>query len=162
MNILALLHRGTPGRQASLLAATNAGRTAFAASLDHLIELGVVEKNPGHGHPLRPEFRLTEQGVVIGQIAHRIVSIVPSDQEFALLRRSWTVPVLALTGAPQRFSDLRMKLLPITDRALSGTLQKLEHQDWIRREVITTARTPFPVYNAINRGQDIARVINGP
>lgn len=160
LNILALLHRGTPGRQAALLAATNAGRTAFAASLDHLIELGVVEKNPGHGHPLRPEFRLTEQGQAIGQVAHQIVSVVPDEQEFALLRRTWTVPVLALTGAPQRFSDLRTRLVPITDRALSGTLQKLENQNWIRREVITTARTPFPIYNAINRGQDITRAIN--
>jgi len=162
LNILALLHRGTPGRQASLLAATNAGRTAFAASLDHLIELGVVEKNPGHGHPLRPEFRLTEQGKALGQIAHRIVSIVPEEQEFALLRRSWTVPVLTLTEAPQRFSDLRTKLVPITDRALSGALQKLENRNWIRREVITTTRTPFPIYNAINRGHDIARAIHGP
>ena len=60
--ILNCLHGGVPGRQAPLLAATGAGRTAFAQSIGHLIEIGLVERNPGHGHPLRPEFRLTEAG----------------------------------------------------------------------------------------------------
>ena len=59
MNILALMHEGTAGRQATLLAKTGAGRTAFAQSLHHLIELNLVQRNPGHGHPLRPEYILT-------------------------------------------------------------------------------------------------------
>ena len=57
--ILSCMLNGVPGRQAALIAATGAGRTAFAQSLTHLVELGLMERNPGYGHPLRPEFRLT-------------------------------------------------------------------------------------------------------
>ena len=60
--ILAQIARGVACRQAPLIAATGAGRTAFGASLTHLIDLKLLERNPGHGHPLRPEFRLTPAG----------------------------------------------------------------------------------------------------
>ena len=54
LSILARLDAGVPGRQAPLLAATGAGRTAFAQSLAHLHALGLLERNPGHGHlPLK-------------------------------------------------------------------------------------------------------------
>ncbi len=160
LNILSLMHDGTPGRQASLLAATAASRTAFAASLENLVSLGFIERNPDHGHPLRPEFRLTDQGKIAAQVAKRIVSLVPSDEEFTLLRRSWTVPVLALIEEPQRFSHLRTSLISITDRALSGTLQQLEERQWVDRHLVTSVRTPYPIYGAINRGQEITRAIN--
>ena len=59
--ILASLNDGIPGRQAPLLTATGASRTAFAQSIDHLISIGLLERNPGYGHPLR-RFRLTVLG----------------------------------------------------------------------------------------------------
>lgn len=69
--ILAGLHDGVPGRQAPLLTATGASRTAFAQSMDHLIGIGLLERNPGHGHPLRPEFRLTKQGAGVAELASK-------------------------------------------------------------------------------------------
>ncbi len=126
--ILASLHQGVPGRQAPLLAATGAGRTAFAASLAHLLQLGLLERNPGHGHPLRPEFRLTATGQEAAAMAARLLGTV-ACAEGALLRRSWTVPILALTGQPRRFSAIRSELSPITDRALSASLKQLEDHD---------------------------------
>jgi len=69
--ILSNLHAGIAGRQAPLLAATGANRTAFAQSMDHLISIGLLERNPGYGHPLRPEFRLTQPGVPAAAIAQR-------------------------------------------------------------------------------------------
>ena len=63
MPILLNLYDGVPGRQATLLAATGASRAAFAQSMEHLIKIGLLERNPGHGHPLRPEFRLTQLGL---------------------------------------------------------------------------------------------------
>lgn len=70
--ILSNLHTGVAGRQAPLLAATGASRTAFAQSMEHLISIGLLERNPGHGHPLRPEFRLTPSGIKAAAIAHKI------------------------------------------------------------------------------------------
>lgn len=160
LNILALLHEGVPGRQAPLLAQTQAGRTAFASSLEHLLQLGLLEKNPGHGHPLRPEFRLTTRGTACAETASKIVNAVPDDSEFALLRRSWTVPVLALTHTPQRFSTIKATLTTITDRALSTSLQHLEAREWLQRDIDTSERMPHPTYLAVNRGFQINQAID--
>ena len=159
LNILAHLHSGVPGRQATLLAATSASRTSFASSLDHLLQLGLLEKNPGHGHPLRPEFRLTMQGTAIAEAASKIIEAVPDDKEFALLRRSWTVPILAVTATPKRFSTIKSDLGKITDRALSKSLCDLEEREWLRREIDVSGRAPFPTYHAENAGGKVNKVI---
>ena len=160
LKILALLDSGVPGRQAPLLAATSASRTSFAASLEHLVQLRLLERNPGHGHPLRPEFRLTRNGVRIAETASRIVNAVPDDGEFALLRRSWTVPILALTDTPQRFSAIKSDLATITDRALSTSLHQLEAREWLQRDIDTSRRLPYPTYLAVNGGMKISRAID--
>ena len=159
LEILARMHDGVPGRQAPLLAAVGAGRTSFAASLDHLIRLGLLERNPGHGHPLRPELRLTAAGEVAAGLAARILQAVPDAGGAALLRRSWSAPVLALTSRPRRFTELRAGLTPITDRALSVSLQRLEAQDWLHREFDLSDRRPVPIYQAVNGGEEIAHEI---
>ncbi len=160
LQVLALLHAGVPGRQAPLLAATSASRTSFASSLEHLVQLRLLERNPGHGHPLRPEFRLTPNGIKAAETAGRIVNAVPDDGEFALLRRSWTVPILALTDTPQRFSSIKLGLATITDRALSTSLHRLEARAWLQRDIDTSRRAPFPTYLAVNRGIEINRAID--
>jgi DNA-binding HxlR family transcriptional regulator len=162
LNILALLHTGVPGRQAPLLAATSASRTSFTSSLEHLVQLGLLEKNPGHGHPLRSEFRLTQNGLLIAETADRIVKVVPDDAEFTLLRRSWTVPILALTATPQRFSAIKSDLATITDRALSKSLQQLEEKAWLRREIDISNRVPYPTYHAENGGMKVNQAIGLP
>ncbi len=160
LNILALLDSGVPGRQAPLLAASGASRTSFAASLAHLVELKLLERNPGHGHPLRPEFRLTPAGIKGAEIAGKVVIAVPDEKEFALLRKSWTVPILAFTATPQRFSEIRTGLAPITDRALSAALVQLEEREWVTRDIDTSHRIPFPTYCAANAGLRINRAID--
>lgn len=158
LTILSLLHRGVPGRQAPLVAASGAGRTAFVQSLHHLIELGLIARNPGHGHPLRPEFVLTEKGKVLAALANRILDSA-GGAETTLIRRNWTVPVLGVIGAPRHFSEIRTRLPPITDRALSLTLKSLEDRNWVRREVDGAARPPRPAYLAINRGAEISGAV---
>ncbi|WP_306346601.1 winged helix-turn-helix transcriptional regulator [Ruegeria denitrificans] len=145
-----------------MLAATSAGRTAFSASLDHLIQLKLIERNPGHGHPLRPEFRLTPAGVDAAAIAKAIVAAVPDDSKFKLLRKTWTVPILALTGTPHRFSMLKSNLMTITDRALSSSLHELEDVDWIKREIETSVRMPFPIYRAVSTGLTVNQAVGLP
>ncbi len=159
LNILAKLHTGIAGRQAPLIAATGAGRTAFTASLDHLVRLGLIERNPGHGHPLRPEFRLTPAGIRAARIANAIIEVAPDAASHKLLRRAWTVPILAVAGTPYRFSALKLHLTKITDRALSSSLHQLEEHDWLHRDIETSGRMPYPTYRAKSTGFTIHQAI---
>lgn len=156
--ILSSLHAGVAGRQAPLLVATGASRTAFAQSMDHLISIGLLERNPGYGHPLRPEFRLTELGVSAAAIAHKIQSVT-ADEDQDLIRRSWTLPVLTTIHRPRHFNDIKRNLRTITDRALSQSLKAMETRDWVQRSVDAAARPPRSIYRAMNTGGLISKVI---
>lgn len=156
--ILAAFHVGVPGRQAPLLARTGASRTAFLQSLAHLIELNLIERNPGYGHPLRPEFRLTATGIEAARLAHDILKSTPSSEQ-NLLRKVWTLPILATARQPIQFSQIRDSLPPITDRALSQSLQVLEQKQWIRRDILGEARPPRPLYCVEKTGLTLSRLV---
>ncbi|MCJ8332669.1 MAG: winged helix-turn-helix transcriptional regulator [Epibacterium sp.] len=156
--ILAHLHAGIPGRQAPLLAATGASRTSFAQSMDHLIKIGVIERNPGYGHPLRPEFRLTPLGVSAAKLAKQICLVSQGDDQ-DLLRRSWTLPVLASLHTPRYFIEIKQDLSPITDRALSQSLKAMEARNWVCRRVDAASRPPRSQYMAVNTGCTLSEII---
>lgn len=160
LNILALLHNGVAGRQAALLSESGASRTAFTQSLNHLIGLGILERNPGHGHPLRPEYRLTPDGVSAARVANKIKMAVTEPSDQILLRRAWTVPVLVVSHEPRYFKDIKSELGVITDRALSQSLSQLHAQDWLKRTVNVSARPPRPIYQASNVGAFISQAVN--
>lgn len=155
--ILSNLHTGIAGRQAPLLAATGASRTAFAQSMDHLIAIGLLERNPGYGHPLRPEFRLTQQGIAAAAIANKIQT-VSAQQDQDLLRRTWTLPILTAVHTPSHFNDIKRNLHRVTDRALSQSLKSMETRNWVRRKVDETARPPRSIYSAVNTGRKISSI----
>lgn len=156
--ILAAFNDGTPGRQAPLLMATGASRTAFQQSMDHLISIGLLERNPGHGHPLRPEFRLTPFGKTTAALASTIQKL-SREEDQPLLRRSWTLPVISTLHQPRQFTQIKRNLQTITDRALSQSLQAMEERCWVRRSIDETARPPKPIYSTINAGAMISKAI---
>ena len=160
LNILELLHNGVAGRQATLLSKSGASRTAFTQSLNHLIGLGLLERNPGYGHPLRPEYRLTPDGKRAAIVADKIRKAVPEPSDQILLRRAWTVPVLVVSHKPRYFKDIKNELGLITDRALSQSLNQLHSQDWVTRSVNISARPPRPIYQASNLGASISEAVN--
>ena len=158
LSILSHLHAGITARQAPLLAACGASRTAFAQSLNHLLDIGLLDRNPGHGHPLRPEYRLTATGATAAALAHRIMQTTP--QTPTLLRRHWTVPVLAALHTPRRFNEIKRVLPAITDRALSQSLKSMEQSNWVQRKIVDSARPPSSLYSAINTGNRISQVLS--
>ena len=160
LSILELMHNGVAGRQATLLSASGASRTAFTQSLNHLIGLDLLERNPGHGHPLRPEYRLTPKGVSASVVAAKIKAVATETSDQILLRRAWTIPVLAVSHEPRYFKDIKNDLGIISDRALSQSLNQLNSQDWLMRTVNISARPPRPVYQASNVGAAISRAVN--
>lgn len=160
LKILDLFHQGVPGRQAPLLAAAQASRTSFVASLNHLIELKLVERNPGHGHPLRPEYRLTDEGRAFARVASQIVNAAEQNEnKLMVIQKTWTVPVLAVAKEPMRFSELKSTLPMVNDRALSQSLDLLQRNDWVQREVNASCRPPMPIYQAKNVGLEISKIV---
>ena len=117
----------------------------------------VLERNPGYGHPLRPEFRLTQLGKEAAAIADKIQRVSSEDDQ-SLLRKSWTLPVLTSLQTPSRFNDIKRNLQTITDRALSQSLKSMEGKDWVHRSVDETARPPRSIYSAINTGGMISEI----
>ena len=158
--ILSSLHVGVAGRQAPLLAATGASRSAFAQSMEHLIKLGLLERNPGYGHPLRPEFRLTALGKEAAALADKVQRASCEDDQ-RLLRKTWTLPVLTTLQTPSHFNEIKRTLHTISDRALSQSLKSMEAKNWVQRSVDDAARPPRSLYSAVNMGGLISK-ITGP
>lgn len=159
LNILAQLHRGVVGKQAALIRACGASRTAFSQSLAHLIDAGLLERNPGYGHPLRPEFRLTIKGMEAAELADKILFQTPNQNANAILRRTWVVPILGVIDKPTSFGGIKRAVGSISDRALSQTIQLLETESWVHRQIDISNRTPRPLYHSINHAAEISRVL---
>jgi DNA-binding HxlR family transcriptional regulator len=126
------------------------GRESLTRALDALIDQGLVSRDTGYGHALRPEYRPTAKGEQAAAVATRVLAAGDHD----LLLRKWSVPVLAELGETRRFSELRVALGGVTPRALALALQELERARLVRREVLPT-RPPSTVYRTTARGRRI-------
>jgi DNA-binding HxlR family transcriptional regulator len=148
---------GTGGaRFAAMLAATGASRSALAASLTALAEAGWLVRNPGHGHPLRPEYLLTKAGEPVATFAAQVmVQRERLGLEPGMLSR-WSLPLVArLEGGTARFTALRDSLRPVTPRALSLTLKQMLSVDLVDR-ALEDDFPPIPLYALTGRGRELA------
>lgn len=134
-------------------------RGVARASLDALIGGGWLARNPGHGHPLRPEYVLTGQGRAIGawseaaMAARAGLGLAPE----ALTR--WTLPlVAALAGREARFGELSTTLAPVSPRALSLTVKAALAEQLIARR-LEDSFPPVPVYSLTDRGRRLAEAM---
>ena len=57
--IVAELHRSNGAKFVTLANRLELGHSTLKRCLNALIDLGLVRRNPGYGHPLRPEYLLT-------------------------------------------------------------------------------------------------------
>lgn len=139
-----------------------AGRGPARDALDALIELGLAIPNPGYGHPMRPEYILTERGKPVAAASRGLVdALIRLDvREFAL--RKWSLPVLhavhgsAGAGPAPHFKDIRERLPGVTDRALSGALHEGESASLLVR-TIREGRPPRPEYAVTPAARRIVR-----
>jgi DNA-binding HxlR family transcriptional regulator len=147
---LALLGERGGARFVELQRRLGVGRESLRRALDTLIDARLVRRNPGYGHPLRPEYVLAPAGREPAAMARRLLETGPED----VLLRKWSVPVLAELGDERRFSELLATLTGITPRALALTLRQLEQAKLLRREVLPT-RPPSTVYRPTARGRRV-------
>ena len=156
---LALIGRGTPIRIAVLASAAGTTRSSMRPSIRHLYQLGLLVDNPGHGHPLRPEAKLTAEGEYWAEFALNLEQMMHADEERRLIRLNWTLPTLRVAHTPVRFTVLRNTLEPVRDSTLSLALHRLESSGWLERQVDAELRPPQVAYLTVNRGREIADLL---
>ena len=132
-------------------------RDSLARTLDAAQAAGWVRRNPGHGHPLRPEYIRTETGRAA---AARAATIADAQRALGLAPGAatrWGLPLVAGIGAGHdRFNALSRLLAPATPRALSQGLSALGEHGLVRREVIDM-RPPASRYDLTRRGRVLAK-----
>lgn len=134
-------------------------RDTLVRTLQAGIDAGWIMRNPGYGHPLRPEYVLTPEGDRMGLACRAITTTqarlaLPPD---ALNR--WSLPIVRLiAGGTHRFNDLSRGMPAATPRALTLNLKSMLGHRLIGREI--TAQFPPKVdYVLTSRGQRLAQAI---
>ena len=159
LRVLAELHRYSGAKFVTLAQALGCSRSALSASLQALIQMGLVEKNPGYGHPMRPEYVLTPTGLATGAACDRLCRALANENGESLGFKKWSLPVVAaIDRQHHRFADLRSALGPVTPRALALGLKDLEKARWVKRSV-SDAYPPVPHYLLNAPGQRIASAL---
>ncbi|RYD59669.1 MAG: hypothetical protein EOP60_01695, partial [Sphingomonadales bacterium] len=135
VQVMALLSHGG-ARFAVIARAYDLPHNSLARCLEYLRRAGWVIPNPGHGHPLRPEYLLSETGRPVGALCERIAA---ERERLALVAADlprWSLPVVAgLAPDWSRFGELQARLAPVTPRALSQTLQAMIGHDLVKRRL---------------------------
>jgi len=146
-------------RFAVMLARIGLSRSALATSLAHLQEAGWLRRNPGHGHPLRPEYVLTAAGEPVAAFCMKVMDqrdrlgLEPSQMP------RWSLPLISTLGRDRaRFSALRLSLAPVTPRALSLTLKQMLTTDLVER-ALEDEFPPVAIYGLTGRGLRLAEAM---
>jgi DNA-binding HxlR family transcriptional regulator len=151
--VLAEIERTRGSRFATLTGRLGVSGESLRRTLRALQEGGLVARNPGYGHPLRPEYVLTRRGGRVGPRAQRLLQALRGHEEVGL--KKWSLPVLAGLEKPRRFSELRAALPDATPRALTLALKDLQAAGFVRRTV-TDDYPPAVVYELTAEARPIA------
>jgi DNA-binding HxlR family transcriptional regulator len=136
--VVATLARYQGCRFVELLSYLGASRDTLSETLSDLTANGLVMRNPGYGHPLRPEYILTPAGWAVAAEAQRVVDAVSGAGVVAVALKKWPMLVLTAIGRGAcRFGELRTTLTGITPRALAGALKDLETAGLATRRIET-------------------------
>ena len=154
--VLAAMADGEGARFSVLTRELTVSKSILSATLDRLQRDGWIRRNPGHGHPLRPEYNLTEAGRTAAAWSHEVMAQRRKlGLEPGVLGR-WSLPLVGGIGPGwQRFSALQQFLSPITPRALSLELTALRGAELVDR------REAKPRYGLTARGRSLAEAVSG-
>jgi DNA-binding HxlR family transcriptional regulator len=150
--ILAELHRGEGAKFVTLVNRLESNPGAMRQALDEMLDLGWIRRNPGYGHPLRPEYLLTRSGERLAPACALLDGAITSLGVRDIALRKWSMPVLYVIGeGPTRFTEIPRALGGVTDRAVSLALKDLADAAMIARRLID-GPPPGSVYGATRVG----------
>ncbi len=160
--VLALLVQGTTGvsgkhggggKFVTLVQRANISPGSLKRTLDALIKQGWVRRNPGYGHPMRPEYVLTPRGMSLARAAEGVMAVLLEMDVSKAALRKWSLPVtLALGTSKAHFGEIQKNLPGITPRALALALKELEVAGLVERKIVE-AYPPRPRYELTPSGQ---------
>lgn len=159
--VVAELYRHSGAKFVTMVNHLGVSRASLSTSLADLIDRGLVVKNPGYGHPMRPEYLLTKDGESIGDQCQALTRIVRPGEEADLAFRKWTLPlVVAIGDETRRFNEIRSLLVGATPRAIAIGLKSLLEQRWASRSLIDEY-PPTAGYRLMRKGQKVLSCIDG-
>jgi DNA-binding HxlR family transcriptional regulator len=157
--VLASLAETDGARGAELTHRLGITRTSLARSIEHLTDCGWIARNSDHGHPLRPEYVLTEAGAAVAGHARKLRAAY--DRLGLTLEdlSRWSLPiVVALRPKAQRFSELKAELGPATPRAVSLAIKQMIATSLVDRSIVDDF-PPTPLYGLTRRGKELAKAL---
>lgn len=158
--VLAELHRSKGSRFVTLSNRLGLGRESLRRTLTALIDAGLVMKNPGYGHPLRPEYVLTDRGAAVAPACARLMAALERLDANDIGLKKWSMPaVFALADGECRYSELRKRMPGVTPRALTLALKDLAAAQLVERRV-TPDYPPASVYRLRPRARPLARILS--
>ena len=154
--VLAAFHsEGTGLRFVVLVNRLGISRDSLKASLNALLDMSLVMRNPGYGHPMRPEYILTPGTEQLAAACHGYGAATADDEIYT---RKWTGPILlALAEGRSRFNEIRQNL-GVTPRALTQALRQLEQHGLVERN-IDDGYPPTTSYHLQDRGYEISQQV---
>lgn len=159
--VVAELHRRSGTKFVALVNSLGVSRASLSTSLCDLVDLGLVRKNPGYGHPMRPEYLLTPAGTEIGEQCLSLMQLVQQRNETDLAFRKWTLPlVAAIDQELRRFNEMQRALQGATPRAIALGLKLMLQQRWAARSLIDDY-PPTAGYSLMPKGRSILVRIDG-
>ncbi|MCA9784061.1 MAG: winged helix-turn-helix transcriptional regulator [Calditrichaeota bacterium] len=133
--VLAALSRSGGERVFRLHRLLGANPGTLRKSLESCRQRGWILPNPGHGHPLRPEWLLDPDCMELARKAAELTAELEALGQSELLAAKWALPVLREVGqGADRFRDIREEL-GLTDRALALALDLLVTRGLLIREL---------------------------
>lgn len=158
--VIAELYRRSGAKYVTLVNTLGVSRASLSTSLDDLIEQGLVTRNAGHGHPMRPEYLLTDDGLVIGAHCLSLARLVGRRKEASLAFRKWTLPLVAAIGdETRRFNEVRSALGAATPRAVTLGLKSMLAGRWATR-ILIDDYPPATGYELMPRGRQVLACVS--
>jgi DNA-binding HxlR family transcriptional regulator len=151
---IAKLHAlGGGAKFVTLQNALGVSRDSLSRTLNAMIDGGLALRNPGYGHPMRPEYLLSTAGKRLGPICIRIMDqLVRLDLEKIGLKK-WSLPVVhSIWNVGGRFNGIRASLTGATPRALASALRDLQDAGLVTRYLVDDD-PPRTEYSLTRRGK---------
>ncbi len=142
-----------------LVHALGINRATLGTTLSALMEADLVMRNPGYGHPLRPEYVLTATGKDVAPHCARFEALIDDEGLSALAHRKWTAPILlTMRTGKNRFNAIQAELVGISPRALTTALRALTTAGLMSRQV-DDGYPPRTTYKLCSAGRRVANTV---